>query len=137
VILASRHGLVAVAVAVVAAYAVILLGAYRFLLDRHVGISIRRLVPELGPAVAGCLALVAVTVPLMQLFDGTLPRPILIAVVGTTGLAVYALVVRMGFPAAWKDLRLLVGQVLGPLARRLRGRKTAVEAIDLAEAVGG
>jgi len=137
VILASRHGLVAVAVAVVAAYAVILLGAYRFLLDRHVGISIRRLVPELGPAVTGCLALAAVTVPLMQLFDGTLPRPILIAVVGTTGLVVYALVVRMGFPAAWKDLRLLVGQVLGPLARRLRGRKTAVEAVDLAEAVGG
>jgi teichuronic acid exporter len=137
VILASRHGLVTVAVAVVAAYAVILLGAYRFLLDRHVGISIRRLVPELGPAVAGCLALAAVTVPLMQLFDGTLPRPILIAVVGTTGLAVYALVVRMGFPAAWKDLRLLVGQVLGPLAHRLHGRKTALEAVDLAEAVGG
>lgn len=146
VTLASRHGLMAVAGAVVGAYFVILVGAYRFLLHRHVGISIRRLVPELGPAVSGCLALAAVTVPLLHLLEGTLPRALVIALVGSTGLAVYALVLRTGFAAAWADVRMLVVQVLGPLANRLRGDSRGgdsrggpggVEAIDAAEAIAG
>lgn len=122
VLLASRHGLVVVAVAVVAAYFVILLGAYRLLLGPHVGLSIRRLVPELGPAVVGCLALGAVTAPLMAVLDGSMPRVLLIAFVGSAGLAVYALVLRLAFPAAWQDVRMLVEQVLGPLLRQLRSR---------------
>jgi O-antigen/teichoic acid export membrane protein len=122
VLLASRHGLMTVAVAVVLAYLAILLGAYHFLLGRYVGISLGRLIPELGPAVVGCLALAAVTVPLDRLLSGALPRALLIAIVGTVGLAVYALVLRIGFPAAWTDVRLLIVRVLGPLTR-LRGRR--------------
>jgi O-antigen/teichoic acid export membrane protein len=137
VLLASRHGLMAVAGAVVAAYFVILLGAYHFLLHPHVGISIRRLVPELGPAVSGCLALAAITVPAMWLLEGALPRLVLLALVGSVGLSVYALVLRLGFPAAWQDVRLLVVQVFDPLIQRLRrrGRPAGGEPADPAEAV--
>jgi O-antigen/teichoic acid export membrane protein len=139
VFLASRHGLMAVAGAVVGAYFVILIGAYHFLLGPHVGISIRRLVPELGPAVAGCLALAAVTVPLLGLLEGDLPRILLIALVGSAGLAAYTLVLALGFPTAWGDVRLLIVQVLGPLGQRLRRSRPpkGVEPIDAAEAVAG
>ena len=114
---ASGHGLMAVAGAVVAAYAVILVGAYRILLQRYVGISIARLVPELGPAVVGCLALAGVTLALLGVLEGSLPRPLVIALVGSSGLAVYALVLRLAFVAAWNDVRLLATRVLGPLAQ--------------------
>jgi PST family polysaccharide transporter len=140
VLLASRHGLIVVACAVVAAYLAILLGAYRFLLGPHVGLSIRRLVPELGPAVVGCLALGAATAPLMALVAGSLPRIVSIPLVGCVGLAVYALVLRVAFPAAWRDVRLLVEQVLGPLASRLRrraapGASLAASSVEPGEAI--
>ena len=125
----------------------ILLGAYRFLLGPYVGLSIRRLVPELGPALVGCLALAAVTVPAMRLLEGALPRVLLIALVAGAGLAAYTLVLRLAFPAAWGDARLLVVQVLGPLGRRLRRGRSVVAAeppdhgpaapIDAAKAVAG
>ncbi len=136
VLLASRHGLVVVAVAVVAAYVAILLGAYRFLLGPHVGLSIRRLVPELGPAVVGCLALGAVAAPLMALLEGSLPRVLSIALVGCTGLGVYVLVLRLAFPAAWRDVRMLVEQVLGPLVRQLRNRFRAAPPTSPTPSVG-
>jgi O-antigen/teichoic acid export membrane protein len=139
VLLASRHGLMVVAGAVVVAYALILVGAYRMLLHRHVGITIGRLIPELGPAICGCLALVAVTLPLLDLLEGSLPRVLLIAIVGTTGLGVYALVLRTAFVAAWTDVRTLVVRVLGPRARlRKRGEKidTTIE-IETPDPVAG
>lgn len=136
VLLASRHGLTTVAIAVVAAYLVILLGAYRLLLQRYIGISIRRLAPELGPAVGGCLAMSACTAPLMHLLGMDLPRLLRIALVSTVGLCVYSLVLRIAFPPAWADARALVVQVLGPLARRWRTHGTGVAAgIDAAEVV--
>ncbi len=122
VLLASGHGLMAVAGAVVAAYVVILVGAYRILLQRYVGISLGRLVPELAPAVVGCLALGCVTLPLLALLEGALPRPIVIALVGTSGLAVYVLVLRLAFRPAWSDARLLATRVLGPLAPARRSK---------------
>jgi O-antigen/teichoic acid export membrane protein len=131
VLLASRHGLVTVAIAVVAAYLLILLGAYRLLLQRYVGISIRRLAPELGPAIIGCLVMSVVTVPLMHVLNGNLPRLLQIALVSAAGLCVYSLVLRIAFPPAWTDARTLVVQVLGPLARRLHERKGAADPGDV------
>ena len=134
VLLASRHGLETVAVTVVAAYLLILLGAYRFMLQRYAGISIRRLAPELGPAIIGCLAMSIATVPLAHALNGNVPSLIQIALVSTVGLCVYALVLRIAFPSAWTDARTLVSQVLGPLAWRLRGRTDAATAGDVVPA---
>lgn len=147
VLLASRHGLVAVAIAVVAAYLLILLGAYRLVLQRYAGISIRRLAPELGPAVVGCLAMSVITVPLMHALDGNVPRLIQIALVGGAGLCVYSLVLRNAFPSAWSDARTPVVHILEPLARRLGRRpkdsapreaapaSDGVDATDVAEVI--
>lgn len=124
VALASRGGLMAVAIAVVAAYLVILVGAYRLLLERYVGIRLQRLIPELGPAVASSLALAAVSAPLLALLQHALPPPLLIMVVGATGLVAYALVLRVAFASAWADAQRLVTRVFPPLARLARRAKT-------------
>jgi PST family polysaccharide transporter len=117
IFLASGHGLVVVAVTVVILYSLILLGAYRLLLQRYVGITVRRLIPELGPAVAGCLALAAITEPLRRVAESALPRVVVIGGVGAIGLIVYAVVLRLAFPAAWTDVRLLAVRVAPQLPR--------------------
>ena len=117
VALAVGHGLIAVAIAVVIVYLGILVGVYRFLLGRYVGLSIRRLIPELGPALAGCVALAAVTEPLRLLLDPVLPRVLTLGLAGSIGLLAYAAALRAVSPAAWGDLTMLLTRVFPPLAR--------------------
>jgi hypothetical protein len=125
ILLASRHGLVVVAFTVAGVYLLILAGVYRFLLHRYIGISISRLVPELAPAVCGCLALLAVTVPLSHALSSSLPRLLTCAIAGGAGLAVYALVVKALFKTAWRDLMDLLIRVCPPLARIGRSPRAA------------
>jgi lipopolysaccharide exporter len=120
---ASSHGLVAVSITVGAVHLAILAGVYRFLLQRYMGISLLRLVPELGPAVVGCLALLAVTVPLASVLGHAWPRAATVAVTGSVGMMTYALVLRTGFPAAWADLNNLLVRVF-PILVRVQRRRT-------------
>jgi O-antigen/teichoic acid export membrane protein len=123
---ASRHGLATVALAVVGAYAVNLLAIYHLLLQPYVGISVKRLISELGPALVGCLALLVVAVPLSRLIEGAIPRAATIVIVASAGLTAYALVLGFVFPAAWSDLRGLAVRVLPGLGRiRRRPARTA------------
>jgi O-antigen/teichoic acid export membrane protein len=119
----STHGLIAVSVAVLAVHVLILLGVYHFLLQPHIGLSIRALVPELGPAVVGCLGLAAVGFPLRMLVPGG--DLVVIVVAGGAGFLAYALIVSRLFPAAWSDLRMLVERVVPPIARLQRRRMPA------------
>jgi O-antigen/teichoic acid export membrane protein len=120
VFVTATHGLIAVSIAVLAVHVVILLGVYQFLLGPQIGLSIRSLVPELGPAVVGCLGLAAVGFPLRMLVPGgDLP---VIVVAGGAGFLVYALILAGLFPAAWSDLRMLAERVLPPIARLHRRR---------------
>jgi lipopolysaccharide exporter len=110
--LAASHGLVVISIAAATFYLAILAGVYRLLLRRHLGISIRGLLAELGPALAGCLALAAVAVPLQALLSPMLaPLPAL-ALVGAAGLASYVGTLRAVSPPAWRDLALLLARVL-------------------------
>ncbi|HUA75228.1 MAG TPA: oligosaccharide flippase family protein [Solirubrobacteraceae bacterium] len=123
VAVAASHGLIVVSIVVSVAYLGILAGVYRFLLQRYVGISIARLIPELGPAIVGCLALAAVSVPLLHLVDPTLGELPSLLIVAPAGLVAYALALRAVSRPAWSDLSLLFARVLPPLTRlrRLRG----------------
>jgi teichuronic acid exporter len=116
----ATHGLIAVSIAVLAVHVVILLGVYQFLLGPQIGLSIRSLVPALGPAVVGCLGLAAVGFPLRMLVPGgDLP---VIVVAGGAGFLIYALILAGLFPAAWSDLRMLAERVVPPIARLHRRR---------------
>jgi lipopolysaccharide exporter len=111
VALAAGHGLIAVSVAVTAFYVAILVGVYRLLLRRHLGISIRGLFAELGPALAGCIALAAVAAPLQALLAPALPPLPALVLVGAAGLLAYLATLRAVSPEAWRDLALLIGRV--------------------------
>jgi O-antigen/teichoic acid export membrane protein len=125
VTVACRGGLMTVAIAVVLVYLVILVGAYRFLLGPYVGIHLRRLVPELAPALTASVALGIVGASLSRLLDGAVAAPFLIMAVSGTGLVVYAAVLRAAFPAAWTDAQMLIVRVFPPLSRLGRRRSTA------------
>lgn len=113
----AKLGLITIAIAVVLAYLLILLGVYRFMLQRHLGISVARLVPELGPALVSCLALAAVGEPLRRLLYPAVGAAPTIAVAGAAGIAAYCCVLRLVSSAAWNDLIGLASRVL-PIPRR-------------------
>ena len=122
----APHGLIAVSIAVLVVHVGILLGVYRFLLQPQIGLTIRDLVPELGPAVVGCLALCAVGLPTRMLLDTLAPGDLVtLAVAGGAGLLAYAITLRALFPAAWSDLRMLAERVAPPIARLSRRRAAA------------
>jgi O-antigen/teichoic acid export membrane protein len=126
VALAVGHGLIAVAIVVSLFYLAILAGVYRFLLAPSLGLSIRNLLPELGPALAGCLALAALALPLRLLCEPSLPRLLTLVLAGGLGLLAYALALRLVSRATWNDLLLLATRVFPPLGRlRLPGRGAA------------
>ena len=123
-------GLITISIAVVGAYLLILVGVYRFMLDRYLGISVARLVPELGPAIAGCLALAAVGEPLRRALYPTLGPAPTIVIAGTMGIAMYCLVLRRVSRPTWDDLIRLASRVL-PIPRR-PNRPAASEPLGLA-----
>jgi len=117
VAIAAHHGLITIAIAVVAVYFAILVGVYRLLLQRYVGISIRQLIPELGPAIVGCLALAAVGEPVRHVLEPLIPRVLTITIAGTGGILTYAAALRVVSPSTWGDLGGLSARVL-PRPRR-------------------
>jgi len=123
----AQQGLVTIAIAVVLAYLAILLGVYRFMLKRHVGISVARLVPELGPAVVGCVVLAAIDEPLRRLLYPTIGAGPTIAIAGTAGILAYCVALRWVSRATWNDLTGLLARVL-PLPRTFTSRLTARKA---------
>ncbi len=117
VTIAAAHGLLVVAGAVVGVYILILIGAYRFLLGPHLGVSLRALVQEMAPAIVGCIAVVSVCEPLQMALAPILPPPLLLVLLIPAGLIAYALTVRGLFGAAWRDLLALAAAAVPPLAR--------------------
>jgi xanthosine utilization system XapX-like protein len=63
------------------------------------------MVGDLGPAVAGGLAVLAIGFPLAEVLRNiATPAPILIALVGIVGVMAHVAVLRTCFPAVWSDL---------------------------------
>jgi O-antigen/teichoic acid export membrane protein len=124
--LASSHGLLAVSITASAVYLLLLAAVYRFLLRRHIGISLSRIAPELGPALVGCLAMMIVVVPLSHLLESFCPAAVVIVVTGLLGMTLYGLVLRSWFRAAWKDLYTVIVRIAPPVGRL--GRRRTVTA---------
>jgi O-antigen/teichoic acid export membrane protein len=120
VFLAVPLGLTAVCVAVAIYQVVTLVGSYRLMLGRLVGVTLRQLALDLGPAIAASGILIAVAFPLAHaLSTGGVPRPLTVLLACALGTPIYLLALRVISPAAWADLFLLARRVLPP--RLLRG----------------
>jgi PST family polysaccharide transporter len=127
---ATRWGLVAVCVAVGIFRWGVLTASYRVLLHR-LGVPVRQLVVDAGPAGAGLVALLALGVAVLEAAGalGAAAAPAA-ALAGAAGLAAYAAVLRFAFPALWRDLARIAARVAlpaRPAGARLLARRRKPE----------
>jgi lipopolysaccharide exporter len=109
---AAGYGLTVVCIAVSAFQVVALALAYLVLVKPAAGVGPLELARDIGPALASCVPLLAVTVPLDHLIGPTFPAFAQLVVAGGAGLVAYALTLRLAFPSAWADVALLARRVL-------------------------
>jgi len=115
VLAATPFGLSAVCAAVAAFEIVTLVGSYRFMLSRLVGVTVRQLGADLGPAVFASAIMLVVAFPLTDVVSAAgLPTPLTVLIVGGLCAPVYLVALRLVSRAAWDDVILIVRRVLIP-----------------------
>jgi lipopolysaccharide exporter len=114
-------GITAVAVGIAACQLVLLLAGQFFLLRRLIGVPMRESFGDSAAALACSGVLVLATLPVADVLRQSLGPLPLSLLIGSLGLAVYTVCLRIVSPAAWGDLRTLFVRVLG--ARRLLPKK--------------
>jgi lipopolysaccharide exporter len=107
VLVASAHGLTAVAGAVAGFQIVALCVAYATMLGPMVGVPLGQLARDVCPAGIGSAVLLAVALPLSWALDGRLAAMPFVAIVTAVAAACYLVAIRAVFPAAWGDMELL------------------------------
>jgi PST family polysaccharide transporter/lipopolysaccharide exporter len=115
VLVASPFGLNAVCAAVAAFQIITLVGSYRIMLSRLVGVSVHQLVRDIGPAVVASAAMLVVAFPLTDAVSGAeLPTLLTVSIVGALSAPVYLVALRMVSRPAWNDVILIIRKVLIP-----------------------
>jgi PST family polysaccharide transporter len=121
VFVTAKHGLVTVAVAVVAVHVAMLAAVYLVLFRAVLKMPIARLVTDLAPAVVGGALVILVGMPIAgALRDAGAGAIVIIAAVSAAGALVHLLSLKSLFPTVWSDLVSLVRRLLpsrGPLRR--------------------
>jgi hypothetical protein len=119
--LTAKHGLVAVAVAVVGVHVVMLAAVYLILFRMVLKMRIGRLVTDLAPAAVGAALIVAVGMPLANALRdagaGAIP---VVAAVSLAAAILHLGALKSLFPVVWADLVSLIRRLLpnrGPLRR--------------------
>ncbi len=131
IFLVAPYGLTAVCGAVVAVYAVQFACAQVLLLERLVGIPVRELAHDAGPAAVSSATLLVTTLAVVQVTEAaSLPAPMVLALGGALGACAYLLTLRAGFTEAWADLALLGRLVM----RKDRARAQETEPVALGRA---
>jgi O-antigen/teichoic acid export membrane protein len=121
VVVAVPYGLTAICVAVASFQVITLVGSYRFMLGRLVGVPLRQLLGDVRGALAASVILLAAALPLTRvLSEGSLSRPLTVVVVCAAGAPIYLLVLRLLAPETWNDMLLLARRVL---PQRLQPKK--------------
>jgi lipopolysaccharide exporter len=113
VLFASRYGLVAVCISVVAVHMAFLVVAYQLLLRGRREPTLRFLWGDISAATVGCVALAAAALPVNVALGhaGVAPVFHVLAVSAAGGLG-YLGALRLGFAEAWRDVMALVRRVL-------------------------
>ena len=115
---ATRWGLVAVCVAVGIFRWGVLTASYRVLLHR-LGVPVRQLVVDAGPAGAGLVALLGVGVAVLEGAGALgLGAAVGATLAGGAGLVAYAVALRVLFPAVWRDLVRIAARIALPARPR-------------------
>ncbi len=113
VMLAVPQGIVAVCTAVSAFQWIVLVASYRLVLAPLVGVTVRQLALDLGPAIAASAIMLGAALPFAHaLAAANLPSLATIALVAVVSAPLYLLALRVLSPAAWADLLLLTRKML-------------------------
>jgi PST family polysaccharide transporter len=120
VVLAAPHGLLFTCAAISAFRVVQLVVVQYLLVERLCAIPLREtLVRDVVPALAGCVALAVVAVPVQAgLGAAGAPDIVTMAAACGTGLAAYLVALRLVSPATWRDCRTMAGRVVPSRALR-------------------
>ncbi len=130
-LVAVPFGLNAVCLSVVGVYIVMVLAVYVLLLRPAIGVEVRSLVPDLGPALTGCVALLAASFPLEAALEARgAPALVVLASVALVGSAVYLVVIRQFFAAAWSDVALFAVKLRPRRPGRRRDDSAPVPALS-------
>jgi lipopolysaccharide exporter len=127
--LAAPYGLTVVCIVVSATQLVSVALAYLLLMRPAAGVGLGQLLRDVGPALVGCVPLLAVALLVQDAVEGSVPVLVQLLLVGLAGGLAYLLSLRLLFKPAWNDLALLVERVL-PLSHR--GRPKPVPSAPLA-----
>ena len=111
VLIAIPYGLTAVAWTVVGVTAGSFLVLQYAVVERVVGIPLLETLRDAVPALCAGLVLLGTAWIGVDLLDQALPDLLVMLVPGTVALAVYALVLRVLFPATWRDLAVLAASL--------------------------
>ena len=115
VLAASPYGLNAVCAAVAAFQIITLVGSYRIMLSRLVGVTVRQLVRDIGPAVTASAVMLIVAFPLTDAVSAAeLPTLLTVLIVGALCAPVYLVALRIVSRAVWEDVILITRRVLIP-----------------------
>jgi lipopolysaccharide exporter len=134
VLVAASYGLIAVCIAVAAFQVLTMIASYGLLLTRVVGVTLRQLGRDLGPAIAASASMLAVAYPLAAAVAASgASNPTTIAIVGVVSTPIYLLALRLLSAPAWADLTLLARK----LTRRGDRRKAPALAIEGSPAPSG
>jgi O-antigen/teichoic acid export membrane protein len=121
IMLASSHGIAAVSAAAVAVHVAFVVVAYVLLLRGRGEAVLRFLWDDIAAATVSCAALAAAAVPVDVALEGAgVPVPLHVIVVTTVGALAFLAALRLAFPSAWRDARVVVRRVI-PVGR-LKGR---------------
>lgn len=117
----ARHGLVAVAVAVVLVHVAMLAAVYLVLFRAVLGMPVGRLATDLAPAVVGSALVILVGLPIAgALRNVGASAFVVVPAVGLAGAVVHLASLRSLFPAVWADVLSLFRRLV-PRRRRVGG----------------
>lgn len=121
VAIGSQWDILGVCIAAIVAKVVSLLCLQYFLVQRIVGISLRdTLGRDLAPAAVCCLPVIAFAYPAARALENAgLPSLAILLPVAAVGLAIYAVTLRLLFPATFTDVGLLVQRLLPTRFRKV------------------
>jgi O-antigen/teichoic acid export membrane protein len=131
----ASYGVTAVCVTVVVVYMVQFLAAHHFLLKPLLGVPVRQVLADLGPATVGSAAVLAAAWPLTSaLAAADVPVPLLAAIVGAVSGAVYLGVLAAAFRSSFSDLVTIlrvfdIRPRLRFAGRRIAGRTAAAASL--------
>ncbi len=125
IVVIAPLGLAAVSIAAVSVHVVFLVVAYVMLLHGHPEHGpLRRLWDDVGPALVSSLALLVVAAPMSSAMSSAgVPASLNVLCVAVVAGSAYLVVLRIAFPAAWRDAMLLVRRILP--ARLFRSKPAA------------